>query len=743
MSSGSKEFYTSTYILASLDWSESSISVSDNTSKVTASLWYKRTNTYGGSTDDWGNPFWILIDGTWYNIGSGFSIPGYDNSWHKVGEASKSITHSNDGSKSITIGCQHNTSGSLFNCDESWTVALDTIPRASVPTIAPSTLLLSEAQNTITVNTNRKSSSFTHNMRLEVGDQRYYADGVGESTTFDIPYTDISEFSSTSPTLTGYLYCTTYNGSTPIGDTQRTSFTLSIDTSKEHPNVGTITLTDTNSASAAIETSGTFIKNASNLRAVISLSAVGSYTQLASAVVQCGNTQQTYALSGTSKTITFNYNKLDANSLIVTVYDKRGTSRTSTRNWTLVPYRDLTVTGSVDRTSETGSTITFSLQGDCFAGSFGNTTNTITVDYKWKLSSDTDYTTVANAFTFTPSGSGETTFTYSNTLTGFDYDKQYNLIFTVKDMFTSATTRVLTLTVGIPVWAYGKDWFGVYGSQYLHFDRDNPNYYYSLPESFNGVQYYDGIKNLLPKGTTRTVNGVTFTVDDIGVVTVNGTATAYTTWGIGFTWGYGTGNYYFSGCADGGSSTKYDCFMWDADASARAKKWDGSTNSESCYGSSLGESQQVRLVNGTRYSFDIRVQEGVTVSNLKFYPMIRHESIASNAFIPHAPTNRELESLFSNVVRYDTSGIWFRIQIGKILILLCTNQTGGQLQFGVTFDSVPFVLTGASQGSYGHGTTNQQIWDLTTSSMRWDARYGETTKYPASLMVIGLYSGQI
>ena len=714
MASGSNEFYTSTYILASLDWSESSINVSDNTSKVTVSLWYKRTNTYGGSTTDYGNPFYVLIDGTWYNIGSGFSIPGYDNSWHKVGEASKSITHSNDGSKSITIGCEHSTSGSLFNCDESWTVALDTIPRASVPTIAPSTLLLSEAQNTITVNTNRKSASFTHNMRLEVGDQRYYADGVGESTTFDIPYTDISEFASTSPTLTGYLYCTTYNGSTPIGDTQRTSFTLSIDTSQEHPAIGSISLSDTNPASAAIETSGTFIKNASNLRAVISLTATGSYTELGSAVVQCGNTQQTYALSGTSQTITFNYDKLDANSLVITVYDERGTSRASTRNWTLVPYRDLTVTGSVDRTSETGSTIMFSLQGDCFAGSFGNTTNQVTVDYEWKLSSESDFHTVSNAFTFTPSGSGETQFTYSNTLTGFDYDKQYNLRFTVKDMFTSATTRVLTLTVGIPVWAYSKDWFGIYGKQYLHFDRDNPNKFWDLKEGLDGILDHYGMKNLLPspKVQTTTVHGVTFSVNEDGTVTATGEATEYAVFTVCNFQTESGREYILSGCPAGGGSFTYDLGIGNL-------------------GTDTGNGFEF-TGDGTSLAVTIAVFNGVTVDGVVFSPMVRDARIASESYVtPYSP------------IRCNNSGIWFRVQIGRVLILLCTNSTGGQLQFGVTFDSVPFVLTGASQGSYGHGTTNQQIWDLTTSSMRWDARYGETTKYPASLMVIGLYSGQI
>ena len=103
----------------------------------------------------------------------------------------------------------------------------------------------------------------------------------------------------------------------------------------------------------------------------------------------------------------------------------------------------------------------------------------------------------------------------------------------------------------------------------------------------------------------------------------------------------------------------------------------------------------------------------------------------------------QMLSLKQNLVKCDSSGLWTRIQIGRILILLCTNQSGGQLQFGVTFDDIPYVLTGAAQGSYGHGTVNQQVWDITKSSLRWDAAYGSSTKYGASLMVIGTYSGSI
>ena len=640
MASGEKIFNTSTYIQCRLAWTETDVNIANNTSRVWASMSYRRTNSYGYTTYETGYGFHVIIGGQWYKVGESVSIPPYDNNWHEIGAESRVLTHNDDGSLTVGIGCYHSGSLGMFDCNESTNATLDTIPRASTPTAVPSTLTLSNTNNTLTVNTNRKSDVFTHTLALTIGSHTETQTNVGASTTFSIPKTVLSSFASNSMTLDGTIVCTTYNSSTTpatqIGSAQTIHFTCQIDTAQEHPNIGTITLTDTNSASAAIETSGTFIKNASNLRAVIPLTVTGNYTQLASAVVQCGNTQQTYALSGTSQSITFTYDKLDADSLVITVYDKRGTSRAATKTWTLVPYRDLTVTGSVDRTTETGSTITFSLQGDCFAGSFGNTTNTITVDYKWKLSSDTNYTTVANAFTFTPSGSGETQFSYSNTLTGFDYDKQYNLIFIVKDMFTSAETRVLTLTVGVPVWAYSSDWFGVYGKQYLHFDRDNPSRYWDIKEGLDAIMQYHAQTNLLniTASGTEAKNGITYTVNSDGSVKAVGTASSNSWFKVGNFTAKANTTYVLTGCPSGGGNEVYGLEIM-ANTSVP-------TGADFDYGEGYEFTEQI----GYNYDISLFIWSGQTV-DLTFRPMIRDARIASDAYVSPFSKIKTVEYNFS------------------------------------------------------------------------------------------------
>lgn len=392
------------------------------------------------------------------------------------------VRHRDDGTLSLTATASGDrVLGGTFSTSIS--IELPTIARASIPTIAPNPITISASTNALTVTTNRKSTSFTHSVTCAIGSYSSTQTGITDTATFDIPNSILSDFVATSKTLEGTITCVTYNGSTNIG-TKTATFNAQIDETQEHPNITSVTLTDTNPNSAAIEASGSYIKNATNLSASILLGVTGSHTELASAVVQCGTKQQTYSLSGISQTIVFTYEKLDADALIVTVYDKRGTTANQTKTWTLIPYRDITVTGAINRTSETGNTVAFTLNGACFGGSFGSATNSVTVTYRHKLHTASTWTDGAETFTFTPSGTGETTYNYSNTISGFDYDKQYDLIFTVTDMFTSVNTGEIVLTTGVPVYGNGADFFAVYGNVHIH-DHDDPSQYWTLSPSSN------------------------------------------------------------------------------------------------------------------------------------------------------------------------------------------------------------------------------------------------------------------
>lgn len=114
------------YIDTKIEWS-SKANASDNTSTVTATLYYKRNNT-GYYTYGMG-AFTINIGGNKTSVGEQLSI---GTSWVKAVEGTTTISHNTDGTKSITIsasGYIPDTSLSSTSC--SGTAKLDTIPMAT------------------------------------------------------------------------------------------------------------------------------------------------------------------------------------------------------------------------------------------------------------------------------------------------------------------------------------------------------------------------------------------------------------------------------------------------------------------------------------------------------------------------------------------------------------------------------------------------------------------------------------
>ncbi len=676
--------------------------VANNRTKV--SYDWDFTLTYGWQTS---------YDAQDYVTGAGWNEATYREytSSRTVRSGSEWINHNDDGTGSGS--CSGRTRMGGIGWDTGWVSAsftLPTIARASLPSVSPNPITLSQATNVLTVTTNRKSTSFTHDITCTIGSFTETKTGITDSTTFDILKTVLSDFTATSKTLEGTISCVTKvvkteNGvttTTTIG-TKTTSFTAQIDETQEHPSITSVTLTDTNPNSAAIEAQGSYIKYATNLSASIALGVTGSYTELASAVVQCGTKQQTYALSGTSQTIVFTYDKLDADALIITVYDKRGTTATQTKTWTLIPYRDITVTGSVDRMSETGNTISFSLTGACFGGSFGAVTNTVTVSYKYKLHNASTWSDGSQTFTFTPSGSGETTYSYSNTISGFAYDQQYDIMFTVTDMFTSATTRPLVLTVGIPVYGNGEDFFSVYGKSYLHFDRDNPSVFWNLKEGLDAILQYHAQTNLLTvTASTTTENGVTFTVNEDGSVKVTGTPTEDTAFLVGYSQTLDTSKqWYFNGCPSGGSSSTYYC------------GWETAVASDTGSGSILDPVDNYP----SSVPFYIVIKSGTTVSNLVFKPMLRDTRIASDVFVPNGTQIKEKQYTITS----NGYGNIYITDLPNNAVIVETYFTSGNYRMLPMSSSISNSQLTRSFRLFNYATTNTNA--VTNTSVTFMVRY--------------------
>lgn len=147
-----------------------------------------------------------------------------------------------------------------------------------------------------------------------------------------------------------------------------------------------------------------------------------------------------------------------------------------------------------------------------------------------------------------------------------------------------------------------------------------------------------GVKNLLKNtGTTQTIRGVTFTVNDDGTVTVNGTnsSTSAAVFYVNILPAATAASYNdcrLTGCPEGGSTSTYRLAV------------QLNSGSFTTYASDTGDGATIRNVPSSDCRVGIFVYGGATVNNLVFKPMIctLENYVISPGYTPYAPSNREL-----------------------------------------------------------------------------------------------------
>jgi|GEM_PF-4220978 len=143
-------------------------------------------------------------------------------------------------------------------------------------------------------------------------------------------------------------------------------------------------------------------------------------------------------------------------------------------------------------------------------------------------------------------------------------------------------------------------------------------------------------KNLLKNtAVSKTQNGVTFTVNEDGTVTVRGIATAGVTLPIGKAEVEKGRIYAVSGCPPGGSSLSYRL-------DARYYK----NNTLTVIGSTIdtGEGTAVTLpedADDNRLFIYIRIGDGTKIDSLVFRPMLRYAEITDDSYEPYKPSVEE------------------------------------------------------------------------------------------------------
>ncbi len=248
--------------------------------------------------------------------------------------------------------------------------------------------------------------------------------------------------------LQGTLTIDTYNGATKIG-TKSISITVMTNEEVCKPSLSA-TVVDSNSATITITgDKNKLVKNKSTAKVQITTNAKNSATISIKRVNGQTVTDNTIEIQNT-----------ETNVFTIEVTDSRGYSNTVTVTKTMIDYIPLSINANVVRKNPTSSEALLSFSGNYFNSKIGNTTNILQITLKYKLKSATEYSTTK---TITPTMTSNT-FSGSKASLGslFNYQNAYDIQITAKDKLTTITTTV-TLTRGIPVINWGKDFFNVNG----------------------------------------------------------------------------------------------------------------------------------------------------------------------------------------------------------------------------------------------------------------------------------------
>lgn len=499
----------------------------NNTTVVGYTIILERNGNYKFSTS--GNKITCSINGTQVvnktvsvNMTSATSVTlasGYTNA----------ITHNSDGTKAVACTSTFTPSSSEYYMPTkktaSGTYTLPTIPRASTPTISPNPFNIGD---TITINPNRKSTSFTDNIQMIVGDSRVViGQDVTDTFTFDTS-TIASQIYAEIPNSSSYtdvIENQTYNGETLVGSNS-TSYTANVVDANPTFTLG---YRDTNSTTTAITGNNQqIIRNQSTLQINITNASALYGASLVSASANVNGNIYSASFSGSSLNINVGTVDLSSNENVsVTVTDSRGLTTTKTielqvLNWEL-PNAIIECARQNNYYSETDVKV------DANYSSLDDN-NTITIQFKYRKVGTTAYTTTTLQDNVT------STISLDN-----EYDWEIQVI--VTDRFGS-TTYNLSLAKGVPLIFFDRlrqsvsvgcfpqrdETLEVYGVDLLQDKQDTLVSGTNIKTINNTSLLGSGNINISTGGTATDVeiNGTSITSNNTANIQVDGTYNAST-----------------------------------------------------------------------------------------------------------------------------------------------------------------------------------------------------------------------
>lgn len=372
------------------------------------------------------------------------------------------VSHNSDGTGSASGSATINFPNWGWSGTASGSFTLPTIPRASE--VACSSPYIGD--NAI-ISIDKKSSAFTNTVTYKIGALTGTVATKTSSTTLQLNTSEIADqiyaLIPNDKEIQGTIYCTTYNGSTQIGDTKSTPFNLYAKESVCKPDVSA-TIIDTNTNVINITGSNTkFIKYISKPKVTINA------TPKKSAIIKSYSINLNDGQTSNLQEKTFD--TIGSNKVTVFATDSRGYPNSADVNLDMIDYIKLHIdTISITRPEGTSNEAILNCNGAYFNGSFTNTvSNTLSASFKYRKSGATEWT---DGGSITPTIENNT-FKFTNLSLGelFDYNEEYQFKIILQDKFMTVgdlDSDIITLPKGQEVIAIGEDGGWLYGNWYLN-----------------------------------------------------------------------------------------------------------------------------------------------------------------------------------------------------------------------------------------------------------------------------------
>ena len=388
----------------------------------------------------------VSVNGTAYSGTNSVAIE--NNTTKTLASGQTTIAHNNDGTKSFSYSFSQEfditfAGAAVGTKTGSGTGTLNTIPRATTPTL---NVASADMGTSITINTPRASTNFTHDLAYSFAGGSYLAiaTGVATSTTWTIPLTLANSIPNTSSgTVT--IRCITKNGSTEVG-TKTVLLTAKVPTNI-YPGISAVTHTEANTGT--VTTIGGYVQSKSKIK--ITITANGVYNSTIKSYI---STFQGKTYTGSSFT-TDTVNASGSMNIVTTVTDSRGRSSIKTTTLSVLGYDSPKIT-TFKVARYNGSTADPEGQNVRINLSYSvtslNSKNTASAKIEYKKSTDTAWTTLETRTALSMAG------TISPT-TVFSIDYQWDFRVTLTDAFRSEasyTTYVPSGAVILDIKADGK-----------------------------------------------------------------------------------------------------------------------------------------------------------------------------------------------------------------------------------------------------------------------------------------------